>query len=319
MTTKTRHSRDHGGGIDAAAAQYGGARADWLDLSTGINPCPYPIGDLPADAWRALPDQGAEAALIAAARAFWSVPAYLDILPTHGASAAIARLPTIFRDLDKSVQITMPTYNEWAASFEGAGWTISQGSAALEIYVHPNNPDGRLAPAPVSDKIRIYDESFCDVMPEASHLPKIAENSRDIVLKSFGKFWGLAGLRLGFVIAAPDTIARLRAVMGPWSVSGPALVIGARALRDPAWAEDTRRRLAQDAARLDALMAAAGANDPRGTSLFRLFHVGNAAALQSKLAQHHIWTRIFPYSTSMIRLGLPHAPEDWTRLEKALA
>jgi cobalamin biosynthetic protein CobC len=96
-------------------------------------------------------------------------------------------------------------------------------------------------------------------------------------------------------------------------------VIGARALRDPAWAEDTRRRLAQDAARLDALMAAAGANDPCGTSLFRLFHVGNAAALQSKLAQHHIWTRIFPYSTSMIRLGLPHAPEDWTRLEKALA
>ncbi|MDA0900880.1 MAG: threonine-phosphate decarboxylase, partial [Proteobacteria bacterium] len=159
MTTKTPYSHDHGGGIDAATAQYGGARADWLDLSTGINPCPYPIGDLPADVWRALPDQGAETALISAARAFWSVPTYLDILPTNGASAAIARLPTIFEDLDKSVQITMPTYNEWAASFDGAGWTMTQGTAALEIYVHPNNPDGRLAPEPVRKKVRIYDES----------------------------------------------------------------------------------------------------------------------------------------------------------------
>lgn len=318
MSTGGLHKRDHGGGIDAAAARYGGVRADWLDLSTGINPCPYPMPPLPADLWHSLPDHGAEAALIAAARGFWSVPDHLDILPTHGASAAIARLPALFADLSRTVRIDEPTYNEWRASFTNAGWRVTETAAALEVYVHPNNPDGRLGPAPTKDIIRIYDESFCDIMPEASHLPHIGHESRDIILKSFGKFWGLAGLRLGFVISAPQVIASLREALGPWSVSGPALYIGAHALRDHDWAKATRARLNEDAARLDALMRDAGAGTARGTSLFRLFHVSNAQDWQSRLAAHHIWTRIFPYDSTMIRLGLPYASEDWQKLEKAL-
>lgn len=318
MSTGGFHKRDHGGGIDAAAARYGGERAVWLDLSTGINPCPYPIPELPEGLWRALPDEAAETALITAARAFWSVPDHLDILPTHGASAAIARLPRLFADLPRTVRIGEPTYNEWRASFTNAGWHITENAAALEVYVHPNNPDGRLGPAPREDVIRIYDESFCDVLPEASHLPHIGTDSRDVILKSFGKFWGLAGLRLGFVIANPKAIASLREALGPWSVSGPALHIGACALRDHNWAKATRARLDQDAARLDALMLAAGAGVARGTSLFRLFHVGNAQDWQSRLAAHHIWTRSFPYDTTMLRMGLPYTPEDWKRLEKAL-
>ena len=138
-----------------------------------------------------------------------------------------------------------------------------------------------------------------------------------VVLKSFGKFWGLAGLRLGFAIAAPETIARLGDLTGPWAVSGPALRVGATALSNPAWAEDTRTRLAADAARLDALMTGAGAEMAGGTDLFRLYAVDSAKAWQDRLAHDRIWTRIFPYSDSWLRLGLPDGA-GWGRLEEAL-
>lgn len=308
--------RDHGGGVDAAMRRFGGARGDWIDLSTGINPAPYPIPELdPAD-WTVLPDRTARQALCDAARAFWSVPEGAEILAAPGASALIARLPALAPA--GRVQITTPTYNEHAAAFAAQGWTVTAGGPAqARVLVHPNNPDGRLwsdtdATAPLS----VIDESFCDVTPDAS-LIRLATRPGCVVLKSFGKFWGLAGLRLGFAIAAPDAINRLSGLLGPWPVSGPALRLGAAALRDRAWAEATRARLARDAARLDQLMAARGAVLEGGTDLFRLYSVDNAADWQDRLARAHIWTRIFPYSPHFLRLGIP--PEDgWDRLAAAL-
>ena len=302
---------DHGGGIDAAVARFGGTRGDWIDLSTGINPTPYPLGDLPADCWNALPDEAAFAALETAARRFWHVPDTAAVLPAPGASALIARMPGIASP--GAVHIPGPTYNEHARAFTAQGWQLSD-TAETRVIVHPNNPDGRLWLLHDCADMTIIDESFCDVTPDASLIAEAARPNR-IILKSFGKFWGLAGLRLGFAIGDPSLIAKLAQGIGPWAVSGPALAIGARALNDTAWADATRARLAMDAARLDALI---GLPIIGGTTLFRLFDTPDASALQTHLARAHIWTRVFPYSTRWLRLGLPGTPAAWARLETAL-
>ncbi|MBU0860605.1 MAG: pyridoxal phosphate-dependent class II aminotransferase [Alphaproteobacteria bacterium] len=306
--------RDHGGGLDAAIAEYGGTRADWLDLSTGINPVPYPLPDLAPHAWNALPDQAAQAKLIQRARAFWNVPDAAAVLPIPGASAAIAQLPR----LGKAGQVSIPgpTYNEHGAAFRAAGWALVDDASDAIVAVHPNNPDGMMWQADqITADLSIIDESFCDVMPEAS-LIRLSARPGTIVLKSFGKFWGLAGLRLGFAIGDPAIIADLAEALGPWPVSGPALSIGAEALADPMWADETCARLTKDAQRLDDLLIAQGAIVKGGTSLFRLYQVEDAAAAQAHLAQSHIWSRIFPYATDWLRLGLP-PPDRWDQIEGA--
>ncbi|WP_246044088.1 threonine-phosphate decarboxylase CobD [Ruegeria sediminis] len=311
-----RARRDHGGGLDGAMRLYGGARSDWIDLSTGINPHPYPVAGLTAADWAELPDHGAFETLVAAACRFWSVPEGAAILPAPGASAVIARIPALAAP--GSVEITPPTYNEHAAAFSAQGWQVRDSAPAqARVLVHPNNPDGRLwSASDASARLTVIDESFCDVTPEAS-LIHLAERQDTIILKSFGKFWGLAGLRLGFAIARPDIIARLNDLTGPWAVSGPALRIGAQALGDAAWAEAARTRLADEARRLDALLTSKGARLVGGTSLFRLYDVDDAAKWQQHLARAHIWSRIFPYSATYLRLGLPPS-HGWDRLEAAL-
>lgn len=312
-----RAKRDHGGGLAAARAQFGGALDDWVDLSTGINPAPYPVEGLTAQDWAALPDHDAFERLVDAARSFWQVPDGAAVLPAPGASALIARLPMLAPAA--RVEITPPTYNEHAAAFAAQGWQVTdQAPAEARVLVHPNNPDGRLwsEDEATGHGLTVIDESFCDVAPEAS-LIHLAEAENTVILKSFGKFWGLAGLRLGFAIARPEIIARLNDMTGPWAVSGPALRIGHQALQDWAWAEETRVTLACEADRLDALMTAKGAKLAGGTSLFRLYHVDSAKAWQDRLAEKHIWSRIFPYSDTFLRLGLPPA-DRWDQLERAL-
>ena len=307
--------RDHGGGLDKAIAQHGGTRAQWIDLSTGINPAPYPIGEFTSDDWTALPDATAFDALNTAARQFWNVPAGAAMLPAPGASSLIARIPALAPP--SRVGIPTPTYNEHAAAFSQHGWALAEDDTfTAQVLVHPNNPDGRLwQSSDVTAPLTIIDESFCDIAPNAS-LMHLAEREGVIILKSFGKFWGLAGLRLGFAIAHPSTIASLSALIGPWPVSGPALEVATRALSDPAWAAATRTRLAQDSARLDRLMAP-HSSLVGGTTLFRLYAVPDAHSFQTRLAQHQIWSRIFPYSSTWIRLGLPPAAR-WSALEAAL-
>lgn len=308
-------TRDHGGGIDAAAAHYGGTRGAWIDLSTGINPVPYPVSALPLDAWTALPDRAAQTRLLEAARRFWSVPDTAAILAAPGASILISHIPHL--RAPGTVDIPQPTYNEHAAAFTAAGWTAASNTPDARVLVHPNNPTGAWhGPNALTAPLTVIDESFCDIAPERS-LIQHATRPGTIILKSFGKFWGLAGLRLGFAIGLPQDIQRLEQMLGPWPVSGPALAIGAQALSDPDWANDTRARLTADAQRLDTLMTRAGATLHGGTPLFRLYEVPDAAQWQDRLARHHIWTRIFPYSRQFLRLGLP-APQHWPRLEAAL-
>lgn len=311
--------RDHGGALDRAIAEYGGERRDWVDLSTGINPAAYPLPPLNADAWTRLPEAAQFAALEAAARSFWKVPAGASVMAAAGASALIARIPSVLRGT--RVLIEPPTYNEHGAAFRAAGWSVVDADEAdrahVQVVVHPNNPDGRLwDQTELTGPIRIIDESFCDTRPEAS-LVGLADQPSTLILKSFGKFWGLGGLRLGFVIGDPKLIAALSDAIGPWGVSGPALTIGTAALLDEPWARAMREQLAGMARDLDIVMRRGDARPIGGTSLFRLYEVADAAELADRLARAHVLVRTFPYSDTWVRIGLP--PEGrWSQLAEAL-
>lgn len=282
---------------------------------------PYPVGELPPDAWTALPDRTATHRLIETARRFWQVPAEATIIAAPGASALIARMPWL-ADGGRA-HIPGPTYNEHARAFRAAGWQVTEDDrdAPVHVLVHPNNPDGRLWPDPGHAALTVIDESFGEVTQGHSHVARTVRPGV-VVLKSFGKFWGLAGLRLGFAIAHPATLSPsgrpgLAHMLGPWPVSGAALAVGARALGDDAWAHATRARLAADALRLDALMTARGAKVAGGTALFRLYQVEDASIWQDRLARARIWSRLFLYRSDWLRLGLPH-PAAWPRLEEAI-
>lgn len=312
--------RDHGGNLDWARARWGGA--DWIDLSTGINRVPWPVPRLASDAFTALPTASAMTALLEAARAAYGTAA--PILAVNGAQAAIQMVPLLATP--GLARVVAPTYNEHAATLRANGWRVEDverlealAGADLAVVVNPNNPDGRvwsradlLALLPQVGRL-VVDESFADPAPGQS-LAAQAGRPGLLVLKSFGKFYGLAGLRLGFALGAEADIARMQALAGPWPVSGPALQIGALALADRAWAEATTQRLRADAARLDGIAARLGWRLTGGTDLFRLYEVPGAEAAQELLARQRIWSRIFPWSDRLIRLGLP-APGEWARLE----
>ena len=311
-------ARDHGGGLDQAVREFGGTRADWIDLSTGVNPVSYPLPDIPNLFWTDLPDSKSQHALLDAARSFWSVPNDSDITAAAGVSALIAQLPRL--GAGGSVGIYRPTYNEHEASFAQHGWTASDTGGA-NVYVHPNNPDGRRFSAEYIRSrhkcLTVIDESFCDVAPDETRVA-LASEPGYVILKGLGKFWGLAGLRLGFAISTPETAEQLRSMLGPWAVSGPAQHIGTAALSDVDWAQRTRARLAQDRKKLDTVLCGSGLVSEGGTDLFGLYTTSDARALQAKLAHRQIWTRVFPYSETLIRFGLPGPQSEWDRLKSSL-
>lgn len=314
-------TRDHGGNLDMVRAMRGGE--DWIDLSTGINRVPYPLPALSAQAWTALPTASAREDLLRAAAQAYRTQAPMVALA--GAQAAIQMLP-LMAGRTGVARVLSPTYNEHAACLAAAGWRVEEvrdpadlQGADIAVVVNPNNPDGRiLAPVELLALRRnvgllVVDESFGDSQPELSLAPH-AGDAGLVVLRSFGKFYGLAGVRLGFAMGDADTIAALNAMAGPWPVSGPALEIGAMALRDAAWAQATTARLSQEIRRMDGMgWALAG-----GTHLFRLYDTPDAQAAQDHLADHRIWSRIFPWSPRLIRLGLPGKEAEWQRLAMAL-
>lgn len=316
--------RDHGGNIDAARAKWGAG--DWIDLSTGINRCPYPIPDMPADVWQNLPTEAQKAALLKSAAQAYDTTA--PGLAVAGAQAAIQMIPGL--RAPGLARILVPTYNEHAVALRFAGWRVEEvgaladlAGADLAVLVNPNNPDGkRYAPDDLialagSVGRLVVDESFADPYPELS-VASMAGQEGILVLRSFGKFWGLAGLRLGFVFGSATDIDRLRQAAGPWPVSGAAIEIGRQALIDDAWRDATIARLHEDAQRLDDLAQKAGWNLVGGTTLFRLYETQDAAQAQDHLARHHIWSRIFPWSKGWLRLGLLGGASEWARVTNAL-
>lgn len=317
---------DHGGNLDVAVGRFGGRPQDWIDLSTGINRRPYPIPRLPARAFSALPSRAELEILNGAAREAYGTVA--PVLALAGAQAGIALLPRLAPA--GLAKILAPTYGEFGHLLEAAGWRVegvfevdALAGADLAIVVNPNNPDGRghdpQALLALASRVGalVVDESFADATPEVSLAPQAGRRGL-LILRSFGKFYGLAGLRLGFALGAEADIAILGRMAGPWPVSGIAIEIGQRALRDACWAAATRVRLRRDAARLDALARKAGWELVGGTPLFRLFETGDGASAQARLARARIWSRAFADAPSRLRLGLPGTETEWERLGAAL-
>ena len=324
---------EHGGGLDAAMARHGGAQGDWLDLSTGINPRGYPLPPIEASAWQRLPDRGAEDALKSAARSFYRVPDGLGVVVANGTQALIELLPRV---LDAGqVAVIAPTYGEHAHVWRKNGVTVSEvgrgetipDAVKVLVIVNPNNPDGAVLPAEQlltlaeEMKVRggwlIVDEAFCDTSPQASLIPDLPENA--IVLRSFGKFFGLAGLRLGFAVCQSKLGDTLEASLGPWSVSGPALTVGASALQDTAWIGETRQWLEAASQQLADLLAGYGIEICGAHPLFVLAGHERAEEIAEGLAQRHILVRSFSGMPDRLRFGLCGSDEALQRLDAALS
>lgn len=317
----------HGGRMGEAAALFPEAPLPWIDLSTGINPHAWAGPRAEFAALRRLPDPAETAALEAAAASAFGVadPAMVAAVP--GAEFGLRLLPRATNAA--SVTIAAPTYGGHAEAWTAAGrdvrlvpWGQNLPDTEALVIVNPNNPDGRALPAAeisglaTERRVLIVDEFFCEVTPEISVAARASD--RLIVLRSFGKFFGLAGVRLGFVIAGPAIIAQVRASFGDWPVSAEALAAGNAAYTDAAWAQATRARLRQDTERLDAMLQKAGLNILGGTSLFRLCASPDAAKWFEHLARHGMLVRPFTHEPSWLRFGLPGNDAEWSRLQSAL-
>lgn len=315
----------HGGDLSAVRRRFPDAPLPWIDLSTGINPVPYPVPELPAEAWTRLPTREQNEALIAAAAHRYGVRDPATIVAAPGTQALIQTIPRLVPR--SRVAVVGPTYEEHQVCWRRQGHDVAvvgslaeTGDAEVVILVNPDNPTGRLVPIETltpRSRLLVVDEAFIDLSPSeaslASRLPP-----RTVVLRSFGKTYGLAGLRLGFAIANPDFAASLRAELGPWAVSGPALEIGRTALADDAWLRTTSRRLASDRHQLDDILIDAGFTLLGGTSLFCLAEHPEASALIDRLGRHGIHVRRFPHWPTRLRFGLPGDAAAFGRLRNAL-
>lgn len=325
---------DHGGSIDRARALFPQAPLPWIDLSTGINPHSYPLFDLPSTALTRLPEPGRLRELARLAAGVYGASSADNVVAAPGTQILLPRVAALVKP--GRAAVLGPTYAEHARAAALAGHEVREVEdfaalydADLAIVVNPNNPDGRVIQrAALLDLARhmrarggllVVDEAFMDVGPQAQRVDGDVDEGGLVVLRSFGKFFGLAGLRLGFAIAAVPVAKALEAGLGPWAVAGPALEYGIRALGDRAWQEAARTRLDEAALRLDALLAEFSIPVSGGTSLFRFLRLPEARGLFAALGRSGILIRNFGWDETALRIGLPGCEDEWLRLGNALA
>lgn len=309
----------HGGDLAAARRLFPGAPEPWIDLSTGVNPEPYPIPPLSDDCFTRLPSSDAleEFETLAARR--YSAPAGAAVVAAPGTQTIIQLLPQLIAA--KHIGILGFTYGEYAEIWRAEGLLpeIVQNLEALRacdvvIVVNPNNPDGRLVPAEdlaalahhLARKggLLVVDEAFVDLLPAQASLVPIFPQAGALVLRSFGKTYGLPGVRLGFAVTNKNLGATLRRLLGPWAVSGPAIAIGQAALKDTAWFESLAERLAPRAAIIESALKKCGAEKIGGTPLFQLFAHRDAQRLFAAFGQEGVLLRRFPERPNFLRAGL---------------
>ena len=316
----------HGGGLRAAQVRFGTGDLPWIDLSTGINPHRWPMQVREFD-WAALPDerdlQDLEAA---AATHFGANPACVCAVP--GTEIGLRLMDSL---------IAGPAYH-CAPSYRTHGVMLSQSEpvtnprlsdadGATLILANPNNPDGRLrGREELHDLITrrgrkgwlIVDEAFADTNPALSVADEVAEGRRLLIFRSFGKYFGLAGVRLGFVVGPPSFLAAVRQKLGAWPLSAAAIAIGTAAYRDRDWISRMRLRLTAEAVSLDTVLSEAGLRPIGACPLFRLVETDNAQALFETLAARAILTRPFIENPRWLRFGLPADENAFVRLKEAL-
>ncbi|MBU1286240.1 MAG: threonine-phosphate decarboxylase CobD [Alphaproteobacteria bacterium] len=323
----------HGGALDRMQIAYPNAPTPWIDLSTGINPWPYPVGVLPPSAWQHLPTAAAmQACRAAMAHAIGAPESAVLLAP--GSELLIRLLPTIIAP--RTVALASPTYGDHARAWRASGADVTEitdplaeaGKVDALVLCNPNNPDGatlersHLEYALTRQAARngwlIVDEAYADISPALSLAPFAGAESL-IILRSFGKFFGLAGLRLGALLGPPALLDAMSQRLGVWPVSGPALTIGTQAYGDGLWQAETRDRLAAARRRLDTILLDAGLWLVGGTDLFRLAKTDQAPQLWHRLAEAGIYVRRFGYAPDLLRIGLPANTAGEHRLAAALS
>lgn len=308
----------HGGRLGAAARHFPDAPKPWIDLSTGVSPWPYPFETHPVDHCR-LPDPEDLARLEAAAAASFGAPDAREVVAVPGSDLAIRLLPLLLNE--REARYVAPIYSGHRAAWPNAR-PVTPGAmdeAELLILANPNNPDGRVMEPEALRALPgqlIVDEAFADAMPGVSLAPN---RWGAIVLRSFGKFFGLAGLRLGFVLADRPLATRLRTLLGDWPVSSPAIALATAAYQDSAWQAAQRQRLTHACRRMDDLLRSADFRIAGGTPLFRFARTGDAPRFFQHLARAGILTRPFADDPTALRFGLPGEEPQWQRLEQALS
>jgi cobalamin biosynthetic protein CobC len=313
------------------AADSGMARADWLDLTTGINPHAWPLPPLSAASWQRLPE--INDGLEAAAAAYYGNH---NLLPVAGSQAAIRVLPTLMPRAVVACLSPLPARHPQA--WQSAGHRLrflqyTQLPRALAaatpylLFCNPHNPTGELHPRELAvDAAKqlekrggwlIVDESLIDPTPAASlaSLAGTPEAPNLIVFRSLSKFFGLAGARVGFVLATPEILRKMAAALGPWTIAGPAREAARLALQDSRWQALTCDQLKLASERLQAMLAPFG--EVGGGALFATLSSADNGGLQRFLARHGILTRIFE-SPAVLRISPPGNEADWQRLHNAL-
>jgi len=316
----------HGGGLEAAKRHFGASEGggDWLDLSTGINPYGWlGAADMVFD-WQRLPDTGALARLEAIAARFFGVDAR-HVCAVPGTEIGLRLVGTL---VGGPAHHIVPGYRTHGAMIAGSiaiDWPAARNPTGNLILANPNNPDGRAVDADAMRDLLarragwlLVDEAFADGAPALSIAASVADARRLVVFRSFGKFFGLAGVRLGFVIAPQAVVAALRERLGAWPLSAAAIAIGTAAYADTEWIAATRQRLPRAAGALDAMLVRRGYRPTGECPLFRLIETDDADALFERLARQAILTRPFADNPRWLRIGLPADAGALARLETAL-
>ncbi len=325
---------EHGGALDRAIAEFGGSRETWLDLSTGINPIAYPVPAFANDIWARLPDSGLEKRAIDAARGYYGFVPEAGLVAAPGTQALIQLYPHLAAPGDAVV--IGPTYEEHAQSLGIAGRDVRyertlssiQDEDMIAVVVNPNNPDGRIIPADAlvfaaerlaeRGGLLVVDEAFADTNATDS-VAKYAGMDGLIVLKSFGKFFGLAGARLGFAAGPKDIIDIISSMLGPWAVSGPALALAEKAYCDAEAIAQIKADLKVRRVRLEALFTKVEMQVSGSTDLFVLARHFQASWIHLQLCEKHILVRKFGYQADWLRFGLPCDDAGFERLELTLS
>ena len=280
-----------------------------------------------------LPEPGRARDLAAVAAAAYGAPAAVNVVPAPGTQILLPRIASLVPP--GRAFVLGPTYQEHARAAAIAGHEVAEvrsferlAEADLAVLVNPNNPDGRVVSRlellELAAKLRakggllVVDEAFMDVGPRSEGLAGDVDLGGIVVLRSFGKFFGLAGIRLGFALAHALVAERLEEELGPWSVAVPALEYGIKALSDAAWQAEMRETLAKAAGRLDQAFSRAGVVTTGGTSLFRHVDIDDAGDLFGALGRQGILVRSFADRPTQLRCGVPGTEVEWRRLDVAL-
>ena len=323
----------HGGDISAADLRFGTPKRGWLDLSTGISPFVYSNLAQNTEAFRHLPTSADAAAFEDAARDYYRVPSKADLVAVPGTQSALQILPLLRPRCN--VLILGPTYSEHCKTWRMLGHDVQEVTSFGElkygdvsVLVNPNNPNGvRFDSQKVMDLAAdigarggwlIVDEAFTDTEVGLSVAPYAGLDGL-IILRSLGKFFGLAGLRLGCVIGTSAFAGKMRDRLGPWPIGGGVLEIGTRALSDSVWISENLGRLSQAGNELEILLSDAGLDVIGGTDLFKLVKTVRAPKLYEVLGGQGILVRAFSEHTTWLRFGLPGKRENVVRLTSVLA